>query len=68
MSRFEPGRYIAFERVADYWAKDLPVRIGTANFDRLRYEYFRDRQVAFEAFKSGAFNYQEEYTSRNWAT
>jgi microcin C transport system substrate-binding protein len=68
VSRFEPGRYIEFERVADYWAKDLPVRIGTANFDRLRYEYFRDRQVAFEAFKSGAFNYQEEYTSRNWAT
>jgi microcin C transport system substrate-binding protein len=68
VARFEPGRFIEFGRVPDYWARDLPVRIGTANFDRLRYEYFRDRQVAFEAFKSGVFNYQEEYTSRIWAT
>jgi microcin C transport system substrate-binding protein len=68
VARFEPGRYIELERVPGYWGRDLPVRIGQANFDRLRYEYFRDRQVAFEAFKSGAFNYEEEYTSRNWAT
>src|SRR3954470_24579030 len=68
LARFEQGRTIEFERVPDYWGKDLPVRLGQANFDRLRYEYFRDRQVAFEAFKSGLFNYEEEYTSRNWAT
>ena len=64
---FEQGRFIEFERVANYWAKDLPVNVGTNNFDRIRYEYYRERQIAFEAFKAGAINYHEEYTSRFWA-
>ena len=68
VSRFEQGRYIEFERVKDYWGRDLPVNVGSNNFDRIRYEYFRDRQVAFEAFKSGVFNYHAEYTSRIWST
>jgi microcin C transport system substrate-binding protein len=67
VSRFEQGRYIEFERVPDYWAKDLPVNVGQNNFDRLRYEYYRDRTVAFEAFKNGSINYHEEFTSRIWA-
>jgi microcin C transport system substrate-binding protein len=65
---FEQGRYIEFARDADYWGAKLPVNIGQNNFDRLRYEYYRERQVAFEAFKAGAINYHEEYTSRFWAT
>lgn len=68
VGRFEQGRFIEFERVPDYWGKDLPVNIGTNNFDRVRWEYFRDRQVAFEAFKSGVITFQEEFTSRIWAT
>lgn len=68
VGRLEQGRYIEFERVADYWARNLPVNIGTNNFDRVRWEYFRDRQVAFEAFKSGIITFQEEFTSRIWAT
>jgi microcin C transport system substrate-binding protein len=68
VARLEPGRYIELERVADYWAKDLPVNAGLNNFDRIRYEYFRDRTVAFEAFKNGTMNFQEEFTSRIWAT
>lgn len=68
VGRFEQGRFIEFERVADYWAKDLPVNVGTNNFDRVRWEYFRDRQVAFEGFKSGIITFQEEFTSRIWAT
>jgi microcin C transport system substrate-binding protein len=68
VSRFEQGRYIEFERVPDYWAKDLPVSVGQNNFDRIRWEYFRDRTVAFEAFKNGTLNYHEEYTSRTWST
>jgi microcin C transport system substrate-binding protein len=68
VGRFEQGRFIEFERVADYWARDLPVNIGQNNFDRVRWEYFRDRQVAFEAFKSGVITFQEEFTSRIWAT
>ena len=68
VGRFEQGRFIEFDRVPDYWGKDLPVNVGTNNFDRVRYEYFRDRQVAFEAFKSGVMNFHEEFTSRIWAT
>ncbi len=68
VGRFEQGRYIEYDRVPDYWAKDLPVNVGQNNFDHIRYEYFRDRQVAFEGFKAGAFNYHEEYTSIFWAT
>ncbi|MFN3673178.1 MAG: extracellular solute-binding protein, partial [Bosea sp. (in: a-proteobacteria)] len=68
VGRFEQGRFIEFDRVPDYWGRDLPVNIGTNNFDRVRWEYFRDRQVAFEAFKSGVITFQEEFTSRIWAT
>jgi microcin C transport system substrate-binding protein len=68
VGRFEQGRFIEFERVPDYWAKELPVSVGQANFDRVRYEYFRDRTVAFEAFKNGTITFHEEYTSRTWAT
>ena len=64
----DPGRSIGLERVPDYWAADLPVNVGRHNFDSLRYEYFRDRTVAFEAFKSGAFTFREEFTARVWAT
>ena len=68
VGRFEPGRYIEFERVADYWGKDLPVNVGINNFEHIRFEYYRDRQVAFEAFKAGKINFHEEYTARIWAT
>jgi microcin C transport system substrate-binding protein len=65
---FDTSHYISFDRVPDYWGKDLPVNIGQANFDRIRYEYFGDRKVAFEAFKAGVFTFREEFTSAVWAT
>jgi microcin C transport system substrate-binding protein len=65
---FEQGRTISFDRVADYWGRDLPVNRGQANFDRIRFEYFADRKVAFEAFKAGVFSFREEFTSLVWAT
>ncbi|MEJ0052897.1 MAG: extracellular solute-binding protein [Methylovirgula sp.] len=65
---FDAGHFIVFERVADYWGKDLPVNVGQNNFDRIRYEYFADRKVAFEAFKAGVFTFREEFTSAVWAT
>ena len=68
VGKFEPGKYVAFERVKDYWAADLPVNRGRWNFDEIRLEYFRDRTAAFEAFKGGAFLFNEEFTSKNWAT
>ena len=68
VARFNQGRNIEFERVADYWAKDLPVNVGQNNFDRIRYEYFRERQIGFEGFKSGIINYVEENYSKLWHT
>src|SRR5579871_6713305 len=65
---FEQGRFIEFARDPNYWGAKLPVNLGQNNFDRLRFEYYRERQVAFEAFKAGAINYHEEYTARFWAT
>ena len=65
VARFEAGRYIEFELDPNYWAKDLPVNAGQNNFARLRYEYYRERQVAFEAFKAGAINFHEELTVSN---
>ena len=66
--RFESGRFIEFERVPDYWGRDLPVNKGLNNFDRMRYQYYRDRDAAFEGFKARDFTYREEFTSIHWAT
>jgi microcin C transport system substrate-binding protein len=65
---FEVGRHITYERVADWWAKDLPVSRGLYNFDELRYDYYRDNTVALEAFKAGAFDLRVEMSSKTWAT
>jgi microcin C transport system substrate-binding protein len=65
---FEQGRTIEYELRDDYWARDLPVNVGQNNFRWLRFEYYRERQVAFEAFKAGAINFHQEYTARVWAT
>ena len=63
----DAGRYIVYRRVADYWAKDLPVNRGRYNFDVIRYDFYRDRQIALEAFKAGAYDIREEFTAKNWA-
>jgi len=68
IGRVSPGRTISYERVADYWGKDLPVNIGRDNFDELRYEYFRDPTVAVEAFKADNIDWRTENSARNWAT
>ena len=68
VGRFEPGRYIEYERVKDWWGADLPVSRGLNNFDIVRYEYYRDRDVAFEGFTGKSYLFREEFTSRIWAT
>jgi microcin C transport system substrate-binding protein len=68
IGRFEVNRFVELDRVENYWAKDLPVNVGGNNFGRVRYEYFRDRTVAFEGFKGRAFSVRQEFTSRTWAT
>ena len=65
---FEPGRTVVYERVADYWGANLPVNRGSNNFDEVRYEYYRDANVAMEAFKAGAYDLRQENASKFWAT
>jgi microcin C transport system substrate-binding protein len=65
---FEAGRGIVYERVEDYWAKDLPVTRGQWNFDEISYTYFRDDTPAFEAFKSGQIDIRAENSANRWAT
>lgn len=68
VGKFEPGRSITYQRAENYWAKDLSVNRGRFNFDRITVEYYRDREVAFQAFFSNQYDYREEFTSRQWAT
>jgi microcin C transport system substrate-binding protein len=68
VGKFEVNRYIEFERVKDWWAADLPVARGSYNFDRVRYEFYRDRDVAFEGFTARNYLFREEFTARVWAT
>jgi microcin C transport system substrate-binding protein len=68
IGRFEPGRYIEYHRVTDWWGADLPIGRGQNNFDTVRFEYYRDRDVGFEGFSAGNYLFREEFTSRFWAT
>jgi microcin C transport system substrate-binding protein len=63
-----PGRTVVYERVDDYWGKDLPVNKGQWNYDELRFDYYRDTTVAFESFKAGNLDYWQETSAKNWAT
>jgi microcin C transport system substrate-binding protein len=65
---FEPGRYISYRRVEDYWAADLPVNVGKNNFDVIRYDYYRDTTVALQALKAGEYDFRVENVAKNWAT
>ncbi|HZP20284.1 MAG TPA: extracellular solute-binding protein [Bauldia sp.] len=67
VGRLSAGRYIEYERVADYWGATLPVNVGFNNFDVIRIDFFAERQPAFEAFKKGDITYREEFTSITWA-
>jgi microcin C transport system substrate-binding protein len=64
----DPGRNIVYQRVGDYWGKDLSVRVGQNNFAELHFDYFRDAAAEFEAFKADAFDWRTENVARNWAT
>lgn len=68
IARVDAGRSITFERVKDWWAKDLPSYRGQYNFDWIRDDYYRDRDIAAEAFFAGEYDYRQEITARLWAT
>jgi microcin C transport system substrate-binding protein len=65
---FQPGRFVAYERVKDYWGTNLPVNVGQYNFDEIRVEYFKDQQVAFEAFKAGQIDFFQDTSAKSWST
>ena len=68
ISSFEPGRFLVLERDKNYWGAQLPVNVGQNNFDFIRYDYYRDTEVAVEAFKSGEYDIRLENSSLKWAT
>jgi microcin C transport system substrate-binding protein len=68
IGRVSAGQTVEYDRVADYWGRDLAVNRGLYNFDRIRIDFYLDRQAAFEAFKKGDTHFREEFTSRVWAT
>ena len=68
VGKVDAGRFIGFERVADYWGAALPVMTGRYNFDTIFIDYYRDRTVLVEALKAGEYDFHEEFTSKVWAT
>ncbi|WP_136246743.1 extracellular solute-binding protein [Halomonas borealis] len=68
IAQVDPGRRIVYERVDDYWGRELPVNRGRHNIDRLVYDYYRDRTVALEAFKAGNLDLRIGSSARQWAT
>ncbi|MBK5005653.1 extracellular solute-binding protein [Pseudomonas sp. S32] len=68
VAEVKAGRSVRYERVKDYWAKDLPINRGLYNFDAMTYDAYRDTTVALEALKAGAFDYALEVSAKNWAT
>ncbi|SFM02138.1 microcin C transport system substrate-binding protein [Methylorubrum salsuginis] len=68
LAKIDAGRYAIYERVADYWGKDLPVNRGRNNFGTIRFEYFRDGSVLLEALKGDLYDFRTENIARNWAT
>jgi len=67
VTEVKAGRSVRYERVKDYWGKDLPVNRGFYNFDVLTTDYYRDNTVAVEALKAGQFDFWLEMTAKNWA-
>ena len=68
ITEVDPGTSITYERVEDWWAKDLPINKGRYNFDKIVFDYYRDSNVALEAFFSGEYDVREENTAKLWAT
>ncbi|MEM8974277.1 MAG: extracellular solute-binding protein [Pseudomonadota bacterium] len=68
LSKFEANKFVTYKRREDYWAKDLPVNVGTNNFDEVTYNYYKDRSASLIGFAGGEYDLREEFTSKQWAT
>ncbi len=64
---FEPGKYISYKKDPNWWGADVPFNRGQQNFDEVRYEYFGEGGVVFEAFKAGEINSYREANPAKWA-
>ena len=68
IDRVDAGRSIIYRRVADHWGRDLPINRGLYNFDEIRFDFYRDANIRFEAFKAGEFDFHLETDPSQWAT
>ncbi|KAG1715317.1 hypothetical protein GQR58_000282 [Nymphon striatum] len=68
LDSYDINQRVVYKRNPDYWGNDLPINLGRNNFDRIRIEYFADSNAAFEGFKSGAYTFRNENSSKTWAT
>lgn len=68
VSAVDPGRSITLKRNPTYWGRDLPINRGLWNFDEIRFDYFRDSNVHFEAFKKGLYDVRLELDPGRWVT
>ncbi|OQX28573.1 MAG: ABC transporter substrate-binding protein [Spirochaeta sp. LUC14_002_19_P3] len=68
VSDYSMGQYIVYERLKDYWGRNLPVNRGQHNFDYIRYDMYRDETVQLEAFKAGEVDFRQENIAKQWAT
>jgi len=68
IDRIDAGRSITYKRNPNYWGKDLVINRGRYNFDRLKFVYYRNLDIAFEGFKSGQYTLHEEKKARTWTT
>lgn len=68
IGQVSPGRSLEYERVADWWGKDLPIHKGRFNFDKIKYTYYRDANVALEAFFAGEYDVRDENVAKLWET
>jgi len=68
VEKVDAGRSITYKREANYWGKDLPVNKGRFNFDRVTYDYYKDSNVALEAFFANEYDYRLENVAKLWET
>ncbi len=68
IEKIDAGRSITYKKVNDYWGKDLPINKGKFNFERIEFDYYKDSNVALEAFFAGEYDYRVENTAKLWET
>ena len=66
VDQIDSGRSITYKRNPDYWGRDLMINRGKYNFDRIKYVYYRDPEVAYQGFKLGQYTFKKEQSAQNW--